>query len=65
MARCVLCDRSNDVDAPYLSIRYDKEVAGYVCEECSYEVYTSLEEMEERDREDEEVVGGSEEASSS
>lgn len=30
---------------------FSKEEQGYICENCNYEIYSSIEELEERDRE--------------
>jgi uncharacterized protein YlaI len=52
MSRCCICDRSTDIE-PYQSLRltYNKREHGYVCEECNYEIYSSLEELLEKDEE--------------
>lgn len=51
MSRCILCNSSTDIEGGHLRMTFSKEEQGYICENCNYEIYSSIEELEERDRE--------------
>ena len=50
MARCVICDRSTDIENYHLiHLSFSKRENGYVCEDCNYEIFSSIEELEQDD----------------
>jgi hypothetical protein len=51
MSRCCICDRNTDIDGDRIHLTYNKEEAGYVCEDCNYEIFSSVQELEEKDEE--------------
>lgn len=51
MSRCIICDKNTDIDGDRVRLTYSKTESGYVCEDCNYEIYSSLEELEQKDEE--------------